>query len=82
MRKLVAKSGVSLPSVTRIEGGERPNPAFTRLVRVAAEDRDDVLSAETEAVVHRVPDVGAPRFVGHEVEIAGRIRVLVVNCRR
>ena len=55
----------------------REIPALIELL----EDRDDVLAAEAERVVHHVLELGLARL-GHVVQSAGRILVLVVDRRR
>src|SRR5262245_38313068 len=45
------------------------------------EDRDRVLAAEAEAVDHRRVDLRLALHVGHVVEVAVRIRLVVVDRR-
>src|SRR4051812_25966803 len=48
----------------------------------SADEQRNILSAEAETVAHRMPDAALfARFVGDVIEIAVRIRVLVVDRR-
>src|SRR5438309_8849735 len=78
---LMVETRVTSASRTRALSSALQRERRARILVVAAEQEDGVVTAESEAVAERDVELSRARCVRNVVEVAARIRVFVVDRR-